>query len=87
MGKRGTSGQITEIIGGVSRNANREGSQIKLICKIKTIYSFKNDASLNSGTVINQRRGRKSKFKSLVIESDFEPENPKQLEELMRILV
>ena len=29
-----------------------------------------------------KRRGRKSKFKSLIIEKDFEPENPKQLEEL-----
>merc|ERR1711991_624654 len=28
------------------------------------------------------RRGRKSKFKSLIIEKDFEPENPKHLEEL-----
>ena len=26
--------------------------------------------------------GRRNKFKSLIIESDFEPENPKQLEEL-----
>ena len=37
--------------------------------------------------VIKQRnnkvkRGRRSKFKSLIIEKDFEPENPKQLEEL-----
>ena len=29
-----------------------------------------------------QRRGRKSKFQSLIIEKDFEPENPKKLEEL-----
>ena len=29
-----------------------------------------------------QKRGRKSKFKSLIIEKDFEPENPKKLEEL-----
>ena len=28
------------------------------------------------------KRGRRSKFKSLIIEKDFEPENPKQLEEL-----
>ena len=28
------------------------------------------------------RRGRRGKFKSLIIEKDFEPENPKQLEEL-----
>ena len=31
---------------------------------------------------IQLRRGRKSKFQSLIIEKDFEPENPKQLEEL-----
>ena len=31
---------------------------------------------------IKNRRGRRSKFKSLIIEKDFEPENPKQLEEL-----
>ena len=29
-----------------------------------------------------QKRGRKSKFQSLIIEKDFEPENPKKLEEL-----
>ena len=29
-----------------------------------------------------QKRRRRSKFKSLLIEKDFEPENPKQLEEL-----
>ena len=28
------------------------------------------------------KKSRKSKFKSLIIEKDFEPENPKQLEEL-----
>ena len=28
------------------------------------------------------KRGRRSKFKSLIIEKDFEPEDPKQLEEL-----
>ena len=31
---------------------------------------------------IKAKRGRRSKFKSLIIEKDFEPENPKQLEEL-----
>ena len=31
---------------------------------------------------IKNKRGRRSKFKSLIIEKDFEPENPKQLEEL-----
>ena len=31
---------------------------------------------------IKSKRGRKSRFQSLIIEKDFEPENPKQLEEL-----
>ena len=30
----------------------------------------------------NKNVERKSKFQSLIIEKDFEPENPKQLEEL-----
>ena len=30
----------------------------------------------------NHKRERKSKFKSLIIEKNFEPESPKQLEEL-----
>ena len=29
-----------------------------------------------------QKKGRRNRFKSLIIEKDFEPENPKQLEEL-----
>ena len=83
-GKGNTASQIAEIIGGVSRNAViGKAHRLNLSAKIKTrSKSFKNDTSLNSGAVVNQRRGRKSKFKSLVIESDFEPENPKQLEEL-----
>ena len=36
----------------------------------------------NEKNVQTVKRGRKSKFKSLIIEKDFEPENPKQLEEL-----
>ena len=32
--------------------------------------------------ILKSKRGRRSKFKSLIIEKDFEPENPKQLEEL-----
>ena len=35
-----------------------------------------------SCSVKKLKRGRRSRFKSLIIEKDFEPENPKQLEEL-----
>ena len=40
------------------------------------------DNSKSEKNIQTKTRGRKSKFKSLIIEKDFEPENPKQLEEL-----
>ena len=83
-GKGNTASQIAEIIGGVSRNAViGKAHRLNLSAKIKTRSSSNNytaDANLNSNT--RQRRSRKSKFKSLIIENDFEPENPKQLEDL-----
>ena len=39
-------------------------------------------AYANEENIVKSKRGRKSKFQSLIIEKDFEPENPKQLEEL-----
>ena len=43
-----------------------------------------NESFENSVTDKNNKskKGRRSKFKSLIIEKDFEPENPKTLEEL-----
>ena len=83
-GKGNTASQIAEIIGGVSRNAViGKAHRLNLSAKIKTRSSSNNyssDTNLNSET--RQKRSRKSKFKSLIIENDFEPENPKQLEEL-----
>ena len=83
-GKDHTASQIAEIIGGVSRNAvigkahrlnlsdksNSKNSIIK-----KRVSSQLDQSKATKGT-------RKSKFKSLIIEKDFEPENPKSLEEL-----
>ena len=40
-----------------------------------------NTQTNDEGKIV-KKRGRRNKFKSLIIESDFEPENPKQLEEL-----
>ena len=84
-GKGSTASQIAEIIGGISRNAViGKAHRLNLSAKIKTRNTPKNYDSSNH---INKRndsavKGRKSKFKSLIIEKDFEPENPKQLEEL-----
>ena len=86
-GKGQTASQIAEIIGGISRNAViGKAHRLNLSAKIKG-RNFSKNQSINkinsdeNGSE-NQGRGRKSKFKSLLIEKDFEPENPKSLEEL-----
>ena len=84
-GKGNTASQIAEIIGGISRNAViGKAHRLNLSAKIKTRSATSNQNFENSSDDKNNkiRRSRKSKFKSLIIEKDFEPENPKQLEEL-----
>ena len=84
-GKGKTASQIAEIIGGISRNAViGKAHRLNLSAKIKTRTATSNESFENStlDKNIKSKRGRKSKFKSLIIEKDFEPENPKQLEEL-----
>ena len=83
-GKGQTASQIAEIIGGVSRNAViGKAHRLNLSAKIKT-------RPRNSGNSVdvlpsnnNLKKGsRKNKFKSLLLDKNFEPENPKSLEEL-----
>ena len=84
-GKGNTASQIAEIIGGISRNSViGKAHRLNLSAKIKTRTATSNQNFNNSNqeNSFKSRKGRKSKFKSLVIEKDFEPENPKQLEEL-----
>ena len=83
-GKGNTASQIAEIIGGISRNAViGKAHRLNLSAKIKTRAKSANQnfKSNNEDLKIKSDRG-KNKFKSLIIEKDFEPENPKQLEEL-----
>ncbi len=84
-GKGNTASQIAEIIGGISRNAViGKAHRLNLSAKIKTRSATTNknfENSLNDKTD-RIKKFRKGKFKSLIIEKDFEPENPKQLEEL-----
>jgi GcrA cell cycle regulator len=84
-GKGNTASQIAEIIGGISRNAViGKAHRLNLSAKIKTRTATSNK-NFDSNVEANNpqlKRGRKSRFKSLIIEKDFEPENPKQLEEL-----
>tara|TARA_B100001121_G_scaffold277914_1_gene268178 strand:+ start:204 stop:698 length:495 start_codon:yes stop_codon:yes gene_type:complete len=84
-GKGNTASQIAEIIGGISRNAViGKAHRLNLSAKIKTRTATSNknfEESLDDKN-IKSKRGRRSKFRSLLIEKDFEAENPKQLEEL-----
>jgi len=80
-GKGNTANEIAGIIGGISRNAViGKAHRLNLSSKIKAKVSSSNkDLEENNS---KQKREKKSKFKSLIIEKDFEPENPKKLEEL-----
>ena len=71
--------------GGISRNAViGKAHRLNLSAKIKTRAATSNQSFENALENKNRkiRKGRRSRFKSLIIEKDFEPENPKQLEEL-----
>ena len=84
-GKGNTASQIAEIIGGVSRNAViGKAHRLNLSAKIKTRTATSSESFENSNSdKINKiKKSRRSKFKSLIIEKDFEPENPKTLEQL-----
>ena len=84
-GKGKTASQIAEIIGGISRNAViGKAHRLNLSAKIKNrSQTYKKiDENFNVSQNERQKRGRRNRFKSLIIEKDFEPENPKQLEEL-----
>jgi|TARA_B100001063_G_C16725990_1_gene536415 GcrA cell cycle regulator len=84
-GKGNTASQIAEIIGGISRNAViGKAHRLNLSAKIKTRTATSNknfENSINDKSNEN-RKTRRGRFKSLIIEKDFEPENPKQLEQL-----
>ena len=81
-GKGSTASQIAEILGGVSRNAvigkaHRLNLSGKIIAKKNS-----NNQKINKSNNFNSKKTRRGKFKSIIIEKDFEPESPKQLEEL-----
>ena len=86
-GKGSTASQIAEIIGGVSRNAViGKAHRLNLSAKIND-YSDGNKESKsgfkkNRETFQRKRRSRRSKFRSLLIEKNFEPARNLTLEEL-----
>ena len=83
-GKGQTASQIAEIIGGVSRNAViGKAHRLNLSSKIKTKSSNvnkKNYSNQNNNQI--QFKGKRSKFKSLLLNRNFEAAKNLTLEEL-----
>ena len=80
-----TASALAEKIGGVSRNAViGKAHRLNLSSKIKQRTNSRNynTQKLNSESTASHKRTRKSKFQSLIIEKDFPPESPKDLESL-----
>jgi len=83
-GKGQTASQIATIIGGISRNAViGKAHRLNLSSKIKTRSTIKqNKEYFKSNNQENQKRGKRNKFRSLILNKDFEPAKNLQLEEL-----
>jgi len=83
-GKGKTASQIAEIIGGVSRNAViGKAHRLNLSSKLKTRSSYqytKNNLKADENNV--KFKGKRGKFKSLLLNNDFEPAKNLSLEEL-----
>ena len=82
-GKGQTASQIAEIIGGISRNAViGKAHRLNLSAKIKTRSAVTSNKLLSSNYNNAQKKNRKNKFRSLLLDKDFEPAKNLQLEEL-----
>ena len=83
-GKDQTASQIAAIIGGVSRNAViGKAHRLNLSAKIKTRNkNSQNNVVINPQNNNSKKTSRKHKFRSLLLDKNFEPAKNLQLEEL-----
>ena len=80
-----TASQIAEMLGGTTRNAViGKAHRLKLAARAIAKGSVaKNKYQKNQNQAPKpEKLSRKAKFKSLLLDKNFEPENPKTLEEL-----
>ena len=80
-----TASQIANIIGGTTRNAIiGKAHRLKLEARAasKKPIQKTNQENNNKTEVKTQKLGRKARFQALLLDKNFEPENPKKLEEL-----
>ncbi len=83
-GKGSTASQIAEIIGDMSRNAViGKAHRLNLSSKVNNNISSERNSKKNNQSFHNTtKKVRRSKFKSLLIEKNFEPARNLTLEEL-----
>ena len=83
-GKGQTASQIASIIGGVSRNAViGKAHRLNLSSKIKTKSNVQlNKPKEKDESSFIQLKGRRGKFRSLILDKNFEPAKNLSLEEL-----
>tara|TARA_Y100000816_G_scaffold17923_1_gene11738 strand:+ start:577 stop:1071 length:495 start_codon:yes stop_codon:yes gene_type:complete len=83
-GKGQTASQIAEIIGGVSRNAViGKAHRLNLSAKIKTRSAIsQNSTNYNASNNSLKKTSRKHRFRSLLLDKNFEPSKNLQLEDL-----
>tara|TARA_Y100001970_G_scaffold242364_1_gene306718 strand:- start:16 stop:516 length:501 start_codon:yes stop_codon:yes gene_type:complete len=79
-----TASQIAEILGGTTRNAViGKAHRLKLAGRVQSKKTEKQKKQVVSGISKEEKYiNRRARFKSLLLDKDFEPENPKKLEEL-----
>ena len=79
-----TASQIAEIIGGISRNAViGKAHRLNLSSKIKTRSTIQSNRNLNRPEEDKIKfKGKRGKFKSLLLDKNFEPAKNLSLEEL-----
>jgi len=82
-----TASQIAEMLGDTTRNAViGKAHRLKLAARATSKQSrIPKRQNITANSVPNKQEGyisRKSRFKSLLLDKSFPPENPKQLEEL-----
>ncbi len=79
-----TASQIATMLGDTTRNAVI-GKAHRLNLEARAASSKKAKSQIKTQSETQQKEGklsRKARFKSLLLDKNFEPENPKQLEEL-----
>ena len=80
-----TARQIAEILGGTTRNAViGKAHRLKLAARADSKNTVSKKQPEGAKPVNNREKyiSRKSRFKSLLLDKNFEPENPKTLEQL-----